>query len=77
LPCPSGDVIVEACRLLGKPVPPLIPIADANLSEMGQRFYNECKRVSNARIKSELGWRPRFPTYFEGLADCLAHSSVA
>jgi nucleoside-diphosphate-sugar epimerase len=77
LPCPSGDVIVQACRLLGKPVPPLIPIADANLSEMGQRFYNECKRVSNARIKSELGWRPRFPTYHEGLADCLANSSVA
>jgi nucleoside-diphosphate-sugar epimerase len=72
LPCPSGDVIVEACRLLGKTPPPLIAFAEAGLSEMGQRFYKECKRVSNARVKSELGWRPQFPTYVEGLADCLA-----
>ncbi|MEL6760414.1 MAG: NAD(P)H-binding protein [Myxococcota bacterium] len=27
------------------------------------------KRVSNARLKSELDWRPRFPSYREGLAD--------
>ena len=71
LPCASGDVIVEACRLLGVIPPPLIPFAQAGLSEMGRRFYSECKRVSNARIKAELGWRPRFPTYVEGLADCL------
>ncbi len=71
LPCASGDVIVEACRLLNAPVPPLIPFAEAGLSEMGKRFYSECKRVSNARAKAELGWRPAFPTYFEGLANCL------
>jgi nucleoside-diphosphate-sugar epimerase len=39
---------------------------------MGKRFYSECKRVSNARAKAELGWRPAFPTYREGLANCLA-----
>jgi nucleoside-diphosphate-sugar epimerase len=71
-PCASGDVVVEACRLLAVPTPPLIPFTDANLSEMGQRFYSECKRVSNARAKAELGWQPRFPTYIEGLADCWA-----
>ena len=70
-PCASGEVIVEACRLLEAPVPPLIPFEKAGLSEMGQRFYSECKRVSNARAKAELGWRPRFPSYREGLADCL------
>ncbi len=71
LPCPSSDVIVEACRLLDVEPPPLLPFADAGLSDMGQRFYSECKRVSNARVKAELRWRPAFPTYVEGLADCL------
>jgi nucleoside-diphosphate-sugar epimerase len=71
LPCASGDVIVEACRLLDVAVPPLVPFSEAGLSEMGQRFYSECKRVSNARAKAELGWRPRFPTFVEGLQDCL------
>ncbi len=69
-PCASGDVIVEACRLLGREAPPLIPFESAGLSEMGKRFYSECKRVSNRRAKEELGWRLTFPTYVEGLADC-------
>jgi nucleoside-diphosphate-sugar epimerase len=71
LPCASGDVVVEASQLLNVPVPPLVPFAEAGLSEMGQRFYSECKRVSNARAKAELGWRPRFATFVEGLADCF------
>ena len=75
-PCASGEVIVEACRLLGVAPPPLLPFAAAGLSEMGRRFYSECKRVSNARIKAELGWRPRFATYVEGLADCLAARDI-
>ncbi len=70
-PCASGDVIAYACELLKRPVPNLVPLDRANLSEMGSRFYSECKRVSNARAKSELGWRPAFPTYREGLADCF------
>lgn len=71
-PCPSGDVIVEACRLLGRAPPPLIRFDQAGLSDMARRFYSECKRVSNARAKAELGWTPAFPTYVEGLADCWA-----
>jgi nucleoside-diphosphate-sugar epimerase len=72
LPCASGDVIVHACELLGVPPPPLIAFEDAGLSEMGHRFYSECKRVSNARAKAELRWRPAFATYIEGLADCMS-----
>jgi nucleoside-diphosphate-sugar epimerase len=72
LPCPSGDVILHACALLDVPTPPLLPFEAAGLSDMGKRFYSECKRVSNARAKAELGWRPAFPSYREGLADCLA-----
>ena len=37
-----------------------------------RRFYAESKRISNARAKAELGWRPLYPTYREGLAAVLA-----
>lgn len=29
-------------------------------------------RSSNAKLKRELGWRPRFPTAREGVADAVA-----
>jgi len=70
-PCPNGDVIAYAAGLLGLPVPPEVPLAEANLSPAAQRFYGESKRVSNARAKAELGWRPAYPTYREGLAAVL------
>ena len=44
---------------------------------MARRFYSECKRVSNARAKAELGWRPLYPTYREGLAAILQAESSA
>jgi nucleoside-diphosphate-sugar epimerase len=71
-PCPNSEVIAYAAQLLGLPVPPEVPLAEAKLSPTGQRFYAESKRVSNARAKAELGWRPAFPTYREGLAAILA-----
>ncbi len=70
-PAPADDVLTYAADLLGIAPPPAVNIEDANLSPMAQRFYAECKRVSNARTKAALGWRPRFPTYREGLPDCL------
>ena len=36
------------------------------------RALAESKRVSNARAKGELRWRPKYPTYREGLAAVLA-----
>ncbi len=71
-PAPNSDVIACAAQLLGLPVPPEIPLADAGLSPVAQRFYAESKRVSNARAKAELGWRPAYATYREGLAAVLA-----
>ena len=29
------------------------------------------RRIESARAKAALGWAPMFPTYREGLADCL------
>ena len=36
-----------------------------------RRFYLDSKRVSNALAKAELGWRPAYPTWREGLATLL------
>jgi nucleoside-diphosphate-sugar epimerase len=76
-PAPSWRVTEGAARMLGLPAPPRVPIAQAGLSPMGVRFYAECKRVSNARAKAELGWRPACPTWREGLAAILAGEGAA
>lgn len=71
-PAPPQDVIEYAARLLGVAVPPDLPFDALGLSPATRRFYAENKRVSNALAKAELGWRPQYPTYREGLAAILA-----
>ncbi|ABI77774.1 conserved hypothetical protein [Hyphomonas neptunium ATCC 15444] len=72
LPAPPQDVIAHAAGLLGIDPPPEVPFDAASLSPMAASFYAECKRVSNARAKAALRWRPAYPTYREGLAAILA-----
>lgn len=71
-PAPPEDVIAHAAELLGLPIPPAVPIDEAEMTEMARSFYAESKRVSNARIKDELGVVLAYPTYREGLAALLA-----
>ena len=73
-PGPPQDVVEFGAQLLGLPVPPDIDFATAALSPMARSFYSESKRVSNARIKAELGVRLAFPSYKEGLQDILRQS---
>ena len=70
-PCPPQEVVEFAANLLGLPVPPEIPFEDANLSPMAKSFYADSKRVSNQRIKTELGYKLLYPTYREGLTALL------
>lgn len=70
-PAPPQEVIAHAATLLGLPVPPAIPIEQAEMTPMARSFYAESKRVRNERIKSALGVRLRYPTYREGLAALL------
>lgn len=72
LPAPPQDVVAHGSRLLGMAPPPEVAFDAARLSPMARSFYAECKRVSNARAKAALGWRPAWPTYREGLAAILA-----
>ena len=69
-PAPPQEVIAHAA-LLGLPVPPAIPIEQAEMTPMARSFYAESKRVRNERIKQALGVRLRYPTYREGLAALL------
>jgi nucleoside-diphosphate-sugar epimerase len=68
---PPQDVIAFACELLGVDPPPETPFGEADLSPMGQSFYRDNKRVSNARIKEALSVALKWPTYREGLRGLL------
>ena len=71
-PAPPQDVIAFAASLLGLPVPPDQPFETAVLSPMARSFYMDQRRVSNARLTTELGYVFRHPTYREGLVALFA-----
>ncbi|NEX94577.1 SDR family oxidoreductase [Caulobacter sp. 17J65-9] len=72
----AAEVLIEgAAQMLGLPLPPEVPWTDDSVSDAMRRFYTDNKRVSNARLKAELNWRPRYPTWREGLADILAREA--
>ncbi len=66
-PAPPQDVITYAAQLLGMTPPPEIAFEDADLSPMAKSFYADSKRVSNQRLREELGVTLTYPTYREGL----------
>jgi nucleoside-diphosphate-sugar epimerase len=73
-PAPPQDVIAYACALLGVPAPPDLPWAEAapHMTEMARSFYADSKRVTNRRIKDELGVTLAYPDYRAGLKALLA-----
>lgn len=71
LPASQNAVIEEACRLLGQPVPPLLPLDAAGLTPQARGFYAENRRVANGKAKRELNWRPRHADFRQGLRSCL------
>jgi nucleoside-diphosphate-sugar epimerase len=66
-PCPPQDVVEYAAKLLGLPVPPDVPFDQAQLSAMARSFYEDSKRVSNERVKRELGYVFKYPSFRGGL----------
>lgn len=66
-PCPPQEMVTWGAALLGMEPPPERPFDEAELSPMARSFFADSKRVSNACIKSELGYRLLYPTYREGL----------
>jgi len=62
-----AQVTAYACELLGITPPPLVSFEAADLSPMARSFYRDNKRVSNQRLKEELGVTFAFPDYRAGL----------
>jgi len=75
-PAPPEDVIGYAAELLGSAIPPAIRFDEADLTPMARSFYAESKRVSNDRIKRELGVRLLYPDYRSGLRALLESQSA-
>ncbi|MWD26326.1 SDR family NAD(P)-dependent oxidoreductase [Aquicoccus sp. SCR17] len=71
-PAPPQDVIEYGAQLLGIDPPPVEDYETAEMTPMARSFYAESKRVSNERIKSELGVRLRHPDYRSGLDALIA-----
>lgn len=66
-PCSQNRVIEYACRLMGKPLPPMQDLGAAALSPAAAAFYSENRRIANGRAMRLLGWRPAYPDYRAGL----------
>ncbi|MHA1152527.1 MAG: SDR family oxidoreductase [Alphaproteobacteria bacterium] len=76
-PAPPAEVVVQACALLGLEPPPLVPYEAAGLSALARSFYRDNKRVSNRRIKEELGVTLAYPDYETGLRAILAEAGAS
>ncbi len=71
-PMPPQDIVSYACELLGVDPPQETDYAGAELPPIMREFYEDCKRVSNKRLKEELGYTFKHPTFRDGLRALLA-----
>jgi nucleoside-diphosphate-sugar epimerase len=68
------DFIALTAKALGVGPPRRVPLALARLAagRHAVTAVTRSARSSNARLKEELGWRPRFPTAEVGVPDAVA-----
>lgn len=66
-PAPPQDVISYAAQLMGIAPPAEEAFATAEMSAMARSFYASSARVSNTKLKHELGVTLAYPTYRHGL----------
>ena len=67
LPAKQLDVAKYAANLLKRKSPQTVSLESDLVSEMARSFYKEEKKVSNTRLKDELGYKLVFPSFKEGL----------
>jgi nucleoside-diphosphate-sugar epimerase len=73
-PVTARDFLSGFARRLGAPPPRRVPewLARLVAGRYAVRFLTSSTRTSNARIRRDLGWSPRFPSYEEGLDQVVA-----
>jgi nucleoside-diphosphate-sugar epimerase len=71
------DVATRLARAVGGPRPHYLPPFAARLALGNLQVDLEMAslRCRNGKLKRQLGWQPRYPTYREGVAATLASSS--
>ena len=67
LPATQLEVAQFAASLLKKKCPDTVSLESELVSEMARSFYQEEKKVSNIKLKNELGYKLVFPSFKEGL----------
>ncbi len=69
LACEPSVIASYACELMGVEPPPLVAFdeAAATMSAMALSFWQDNRRVSNHKMKSDLGVKLRYPDYRRGL----------
>jgi nucleoside-diphosphate-sugar epimerase len=78
-PITMYDFVALSAEALGKGKPRRVPVAVARVIAGAGPVAATVRsaRTSNARIKRELGWAPRFATAREGVPDAVARLSDA
>jgi nucleoside-diphosphate-sugar epimerase len=73
------DFMALTASAIGTGPPRRIPVALARIVAGGNAVDAVVRsaRSSNAKIKRELGWRPRFAAAREGIADAVGRLSAA
>ena len=75
-PSTMTDYFLAIADAAGLPRPPLIPLAEAGgqVSAAMLSYLAESRRLSNRRLREDLGLALRYPSLAEGLPDCLGTS---
>lgn len=68
LPASYREVMEYICDLMGREYPPLVPVLDPAVSPGMRTYFQESKKVSNAKVKEAFGISLRYPTFREGMA---------
>lgn len=72
-PSTMTDYFLAIADAAGLPRPPLIPLAEAagQVSAAMLSYLSESRRLSNRRLREELGFELRYPGLAQGLPSCL------
>ncbi len=60
-----------SCELMGVELPPLLPFDRDKLPPRIVQLFLASRRIKNDRVKDELGYAFKYPTYREGLASMV------
>ncbi len=78
-PAPVVDWLPELARLTGGPAPRRIPVWLGRLvgGDGLVRLMTTVRGSSNAKVRAELGWSPRWPSWRDGFAAEMGATSAA